>query len=71
MILLLNCLTIIQEVKIKSNEDYIPDKRLYPETCDFMFCALLKSADVYLPFTAFNKNRPDKKFYGFTLEEMK
>ena len=61
----------MREVKIKSNEDYIPDKRLYPETCDFMFCALLKSAGIYLPFTAFDKNRPDKKFYGFTLEELK
>ena len=61
----------MREVKIKSNEDYIPDKRLYPETCDYMFCVLLKSAGIYLPFTGFDKNRSEKNFYGFTLEDMK
>ena len=60
------CMT---EMLVESNEDYIPDKRLYPETCDYMFCVLLKSAGIYLPFTGFNKNREEKNFYGFTLED--
>lgn len=29
------------EVHVMSNRDYIPDKRLYPEACDYQFCKLL------------------------------
>lgn len=36
------------------NDEYVPDKRLYPESCDHEFCALLKDAGVSLPFTAYD-----------------
>lgn len=43
----------------------VPDKRLYPEACDFEFCSLLKTKSVSLPFTTFNPSRPlDELFNG-------
>ena len=52
-------------VKIRSNEDYVPDKRLYPHFCDFEFCLLLKTKGIYLPFTTFTKTlKPDEKYAG-------
>ena len=59
----------MREVCIKSNYDYIPDKRLYPEACDYQFCNLLKNCNMNLPFTSFNEERPIQDFYGFTLED--
>lgn len=47
-----------------SNKQYIPNKRLYPETCDFEFCSLLIDKGVHLPFTTWNDNREEKQFYG-------
>lgn len=32
----------------------IPDKRLYPERCDYEFCLMLKQRGLYLPFTAWD-----------------
>lgn len=32
------------------NEHYIPSGKLYPESCDFEFCKLLKKKDIDLPF---------------------
>ena len=61
----------MREIIVKSNMDYIPDKRLYPETCDFEFCKLLKEKDIHLPFTNFNNDREVSDFYGFTLEDRK
>ncbi len=61
------------EVEVISNHDYIPDKRLYPERCDYEFCKLLKGNNVHsLPFTTFDTDRHIDKsdFYGFTLEDM-
>lgn len=60
----------MRELFIKTNYDYIPDKRLYPEACDFSFCKLLKEKDISLPFTVFDVDRPVQDFYGFTLEDM-
>lgn len=57
----------LEEIEVKDNFDYVPDKRLYPETCDYEFCKLLKKAGVHLPFTSFNNDREEKDFYGFTL----
>src|SRR5687768_1965196 len=31
----------------------VPNKRLYPEACDFEFCKELKSLGIGLPFTTF------------------
>lgn len=42
----------------------VPDKRVYPERCDFEFCRILKSRDVSIPFTTFNPNVEARAFYG-------
>ena len=59
----------MREVQIKSNYDYVPDKRLYPETCDYLFSQRLKERGINLPFTFYNEDRPKQKFYGFTLDD--
>lgn len=43
---------------------FVPNKRLYPEACDFEFCKLLKKLGVHLPFTTFRNDREEKQFYG-------
>jgi len=60
----------MREIPVKSNYDYIPDKRLYPEACDYHFCKLLKNCGMNLPFTGFT-NRPVQDFYGFILDDCK
>jgi hypothetical protein len=45
----------------------VPDKRVYPECCDFDFCVLLHSKGIDIPFTGFESNRPPSTFYGVTL----
>lgn len=46
----------------------IPDKRLYPEACDFDFCQALIAAGANLPWTTFNEERQEHRareaFYG-------
>lgn len=65
----------IRELVIKSNHDYVPDKRLYPERCDYNFCKLLKERGVQLPFTTWSEpveiDLEDSRYpyYGFTLED--
>lgn len=41
----------LQEMEITDNSGFVPDKRLYPEHCDFEFCSLLTERGVHLPFT--------------------
>jgi hypothetical protein len=48
----------------------VPDKRIYPETCDFEFCSLLKRRGVSLPFYNWNDKRERAAFYGKRLEEL-
>jgi len=60
----------MREININDNFYYIPDKRLYPEACDFEFSKLLKEKDYSLPFTFFNEEREISDFYGFTLEDI-
>jgi len=59
----------IQEIQVTSNKGYIPDKRLYPERCDFEFCSLLKSLGCSLPFTIWKElpSNQRRQFYGETL----
>lgn len=45
-------------------EGITPDKRIYPSSCDFEFCTLLRSKDVYLPFTTFSEEKIQETFYG-------
>jgi len=42
----------------------VPNKRLYPEACDYEFCLLLKEKNIYLPFTTFNSEREHKQYHG-------
>lgn len=35
--------------------DLVPNKRLYPDACDYEFCLLLKQRGIYLPFTTYRE----------------
>jgi hypothetical protein len=39
---------------VARNEQFVPDKRLYPESCDLEFSRLLRRYGVSLPFTTFD-----------------
>lgn len=58
----------IKEIEVTDNQDFIPDKRLYPETCDYEFCKRLQNMGYELPFTTWNDDRPESQFYGEILE---
>lgn len=60
----------IQEIQVTSNNGYIPDKRLYPERCDFEFCSFLKNLGYSLPFTSWTDlplEHQNKGYYGETI----
>lgn len=59
----------MRRIVVNSNHDYVPDKRLYPERCDYIFCQRLRMRDIELPFTSWNNSIETKDFYGFTLED--
>ena len=64
----------MRQVLVSSNYDFVPDKRLYPERCDYNFCLLLKERGIHLPFTAYDDitnfdTRFGTRYYGFTLED--
>lgn len=48
----------------------VPDKRIYPETCDFEFCSLIRRRGVTLPFYKWNEQRALAAFYGKRFEEL-
>lgn len=52
---------------VNSNRDYVPDKRLYPECCDYEFCKILKRLDVHLPFTIWEDRPEQRQYWGKTL----
>lgn len=58
-----------EEWEITHNCQYIPDKRLYPECCDYEFCKLLKEKGFSLPFTIWDDDnkRENTIYYGKTL----
>jgi hypothetical protein len=49
----------------------IPNKRIYPEFCDYEFCLILKELGIKIPFTNYKENKKEEKFYGLILEELK
>jgi hypothetical protein len=49
----------------------IPNKRVYPECCDYEFSVLLLKNSVELPYTHYNNKRDDLKFHGKLNEELK
>lgn len=51
------------DMPIKSNRDFVPNKRLYPAMCDFEFCCLLKKRGVSLCFTTYTPVK-EEMFYG-------
>lgn len=52
---------------VADNQGYIPNKRLYPEHCDYEFCKLLMAADCSLPFTTFSEEKEMSGSYAGTL----
>ena len=66
-----NAPNFMQEIVVKTNDDYVPDKRLYPESCDYEFCEKLKGLGCHLPFTTWTGNETKKQFRGFVLEDKK
>ena len=46
--------TTTKEINIHS---CVPNKRIYPDRCDFEFCTLLHNREVYLPFTTFRDEK--------------
>lgn len=63
----------VREIKVSGNESYLPDKRLYPEGCDYEFCERLKQAGLRLLFTSYCEacHEGPKAFYGHILEDFK
>lgn len=57
---------LVEVTKFTSLADLVPNKRLYPEACDYDFCWFLRSHGVQLNFTKFNANRSVDQFYGRT-----
>jgi hypothetical protein len=51
-------------IDVRINEDYVPDKRLYPERCDFEFCELFKNKGISLPFTKWQGQLEIEDYYG-------
>ena len=61
----------MRQVIVHDNYDFVPDKRLYPERCDYHFCLLLKEKGIHLPFTSWDDTlKIDTRYYGFTLEDI-
>jgi hypothetical protein len=44
---------------IESLDELVPNKRLYPQYCDFDFCVYLKERGVHLPFTKWEEPKPN------------
>ena len=60
----------MRQILVSSNYDFVPDKRLYPERCDYNFCRLLKEKGIHLPFTTWDDTFAiSDTYYGFTLED--
>lgn len=57
----------LHSIPICANSNYIPDKRLYPNCCDYEFCSLLKNCGEHLCFTTFDCDMISKKYWGYTL----
>ncbi|MFB5759054.1 hypothetical protein [Paenibacillus medicaginis] len=58
-----SCITML----VDCNSHYVPDKRLYPERCDYEFCLLLKKNRVNLPFTTWTEDVEERDYYGMVL----
>lgn len=54
----------LHSIKIICNQDYVPDKRVYPARSDFEFCALLIRHSIDINFTEFNPLELERFVYG-------
>lgn len=50
----------VTPVRVDGNFGFVPSKRVYPESCDYEFCMLLRARGVEIPYTTFNENRLNK-----------
>ncbi|WP_010499997.1 hypothetical protein [Paenibacillus elgii] len=57
-----------KKFEVTDNRDFVPDKRLYPERCDYEFCKLLIEKGIGLPFTAWTEGIEEEQYYGKILE---
>ena len=51
---------------VGSLEEIVPDKRLYPQHCDYDFCRYLKKQGIHLSFTTWEEQRTDPERQGDT-----
>ncbi len=58
-----------EKSSIVSASNLIPNKRLYPEACDFDLCCLLAEYGYHLPFTSYTERDCEAKFWGKTAPE--
>jgi hypothetical protein len=56
-------LNYFQTLSLKDVSSIVPNKRLYPETCDFEFCQLLRSKGAVMSFTTWTPREP-QTFHG-------
>ncbi len=60
------------EAEITYDHFYAPEKRAYPERCDFEFCLALTLRGVEIPFTTFDAQggNLEGQYFGLTLENL-
>lgn len=58
------------ELNLTVNEQYLPNKRLYPEACDLEFTKLLIEQGIDMPWTTFNEEREPKLWHGLCADEL-
>ena len=61
------CPADMREIEITRNQEYIPNRCLYPEYCDYEFCKLLVARGIKLPFVRYGPKSAGSHF--FTLED--
>ena len=54
----------VREYPIFDNENYKPDKRVYPTRSDFEFCLKLQQSNVHLTYTTYDERELTKKMHG-------
>ena len=55
-------------IEVESNYGFVPDKRLYPERCDYEFSRVLLEKGIGLPFTTWTDDIEVKKYYGEVIQ---
>lgn len=58
----------LTEINPKTNQDFIPDKRVYPDASDYNFCLKLREFGYEIPFTSY-KTFAKETFYAKIIED--